>query len=156
MGGEREGAVNDDSQVAGLGSWKKSWEIIKTVWKYLPHCTLRENTKQSSLSSASQTALGDLKSQLLCNCPRGLGPMQPGDCRSVLRLGRRFRVRGGSRGAFITLDTSSRSVYSVLLSFMRILPEREVGTVIPISELLNGDKGTCSGGPRTQSSRAEL
>ena len=79
MGREREGVVKDDSQVAGLDKWKKSWELIKKVWKYLPHCSLRENTKQSSLSSASQTALGDLKSQLLCNCPRGLGAMQPGD-----------------------------------------------------------------------------
>ena len=50
------------TQVAGLENWKISWEVIKTVWKYLPHCTLHENTKQSSLSSASQTALGDLKS----------------------------------------------------------------------------------------------
>ena len=40
--------------------------------------------------------------------------MQPGDCCSMLRLGRRFGVRGGNRGAFMMLDTSSRSVYSVL------------------------------------------
>ena len=32
----------------------------------------------------------------------------------MLRLERRFVVRGGSRGTFMTLDTSSRSVYSVL------------------------------------------
>ena len=113
MGGEREGAVNDDSQVVGLGNWKKSWEIIKTVWKYLPHCTLRENTKQSSLSSASQTALGDLKSQLLCNGPEVSGPCSQ-ETYGTLRLERRFAVRGGSRGACMMLDTSSRSVYSVL------------------------------------------
>ena len=113
MGSEREGAVKDDPQVAGLGNWKKSWEEIKTVWKYLPHCTLRENMKQSSLSSASRTALGDLKSQLLCNGPEVSGPCSQ-ETYGTLRLERRFAVRGGSRGACMMLDTSSRSVYSVL------------------------------------------
>ena len=59
---EKEQSRMTPTQVAGLENWKISWEVIKTVWKYLPHCTLHENTKQSSLSSASQTALGDLKS----------------------------------------------------------------------------------------------
>ena len=62
----------------------------------------------------------------------------------MLRLGRRFGVRGGSRGAFMVLPQGLCTLSC--LNFTRILAEREVGTVIPISELLNGDKATCPGG----------
>ena len=33
---EKEQSRMTPTQVAGLENWKISWEVIKTVWKYLP------------------------------------------------------------------------------------------------------------------------
>lgn len=49
MGGERQGDIEDDSQIPGLDNWKKSWEAIRMVWKYLPHTILLEDRDKAAI-----------------------------------------------------------------------------------------------------------